>query len=108
MAAELPMKEKRAVGVRRAFDMPMLNLAQRLLVGGTATVGMSLRPVGESYDAAESRRLDKLCKGRSCTIDGPMVLGLTLKDDEERQFEAKAGDRARVSVAGVRLRCEDL
>lgn len=106
MAAELPMKEKRVSGVRRAFDMQTMTAAQRLLLGGTISFSMKLEPIGDAPE--EQQRVDAMCGASPCTIEGPVRFTLGLKNGTQHVVDAASGERARVELVGTRIRCSDL
>lgn len=106
MAAELPMKEKRVAGTRRAFDMQTMTVAQRWLTGGTTSFSMKLEPISDTPE--ERERLSKMCGGSPCTMQGPLRFTLGLKDGTTRVFEALSAERMRVEMVGTRVRCSDL
>lgn len=106
MAAELPMKEKRVAGTVRAFDMQTLNAAQRFLLGGSTYFSFKVEPIERSPE--EDQRIDDMCMGVPCTLEGPLRMTLMLKDGTKYVFEAAAGERARIEYVGTRMRCSDL
>ncbi len=106
MAAELPMKEKKVKGTVRAFDMQTLNVAQRLLTGGSSSFSFKIEPVDHSPEEAE--RISAMCDILPCTMEGPFVLTMALEDGAKHVFEARPGERARLEYAGTRIRCSDL
>ena len=106
MAAELPMKEKRVDGTRRAFDMQTMTVAQRWLIGGSTSFSMKLEPVVDTPE--EEQRLDKMCGASPCTMEGPLRFTLGLKDGTTHIFEARPNERMRVEMVGTRIRCSDL
>lgn len=106
MAAELPMKEKRVAGTRRAFDMQTMTVAQRWLIGGTTSFSMKLEAISDVPE--ERQRIEGMCGGSPCTMEGPLRFTLGLKDGTVHVFEARPGERARVEMVGTRVRCSDL
>lgn len=106
MAAELPMKEKRVADTVRSFDMQTLSVAQRWLTGGSTYFTFKVEPVDKSPE--EEERIDQMCIGLPCTLEGPLRMTLVLKDGSQFVFEAEPGERARIEYVGTRLRCSDL
>ncbi|SFR90608.1 hypothetical protein SAMN05192580_1741 [Sphingomonas jatrophae] len=106
MAAELPMKEKRVDGTRRAFDMQTMTVGQRWLTGGSTFFSMKLEPVDDTPD--EQQRLKTMCPGAACTMEGPLRFTLGLKDGTAHSFVAGPNERMRVEMVGTRIRCSDL
>jgi hypothetical protein len=106
MAAKLPMKEKKVKGTVRAFDMQTLNLAQRLVTGGSSSFSFKIEPV--EYSDEEAERINAMCDVFPCTMEGPFVLTMALQDGSKHVFEARPGERARLEYAGTRIRCSDL
>ncbi|MGN7158248.1 hypothetical protein [Sphingomonas sp. SAFR-052] len=106
MAAELPMKEKRVAGTRRAIDLQMLTAGQRWLTGGSTSFSMRLDPVDDT--PGERERVENMCRSSPCTMEGPLRFTLGLKDGTVRVFDGRAGERMRVEMVGTRIRCSDL
>jgi hypothetical protein len=106
MAAELPMKEKRVAGTRRAFDMQTMTAAQRWLIGGSTFFSMKLEPINDTPE--ERQRMQSMCGGSPCTMEGPFRFTLGLKDGTLHVFEARPAELARVEIVGTRVRCSDL
>lgn len=106
MAADLPMKEKRVAGTKRAFDMQTMTVAQRWLTGGTTSFSMKLEPLTDTPE--EVQRVEAMCAASPCALEGPVRFTLGLKDGTAHAYEARAGERARVEMVGTRIRCADL
>lgn len=106
MAADLPMKEKRVAGTVRAFDMQTLTVAQRWLTGGSTYFTLKVEPIEKTPE--EEQRIDEMCIGVPCTLEGPLRMTLVLKDGSRHVFEAEPAERARIEYVGTRLRCSDL
>lgn len=106
MAAELPMKEKRVEGTRRAFDMQTMTVAQRWLTGGSTSFSMKLEPIDDTPE--ERQRVEKMCGASPCTMEGPLRFTLGLKDGSVHVFEGRLNERMRVEMVGTRVRCSDL
>jgi len=109
MAESLGMAPTRPVSGKAAWQLPTLNLAQRLLVGGTSIVAVQPQQTGEATPA-EDARIENMCqtnrKGVVCDVAGPSALRVRVKEKAAR-IVAEPGERAEVSFAGIRLRCED-
>lgn len=106
MAAELPMKEKRVAGTVRAFDMQSFTAVQRWLLGGTTHFTFKVEPIIDSPE--EDKRIEDMCIGVPCTLEGPLRMTFILKDGSKYVFEAEPGERARIEYVGTRIRCSDL
>ena len=106
MAAELPMKEKKVAGTVRAFDMQTLSSVQRWLVGGSSYWTLKAEPIDDTPE--ERERIENMCSTVPCSLEGPLLLTLGLKDGTLHQFEAKPGERMRLESVGTRIRCADL
>ena len=106
MAAELPMKEKRVSGARRAFDMQTMTVTQRWLIGGTTSFSMKLDPINDTPE--ERQRIESMCGASPCTIEGPLRFTLGLQDGTVHVFEARPSEQARIEMVGTRVRCSDL
>lgn len=109
MAAELGMTSTRPTAGKAAWQLPTLNLAQRLLVGGTSVVAVQPQQTAPSTPADDAR-IEEMCqtnpKGVVCNVAGPAALRVRVKDKTAR-IVAEPGERADVRFAGVHLRCED-
>ena len=100
------MKEKHTEGAVRAFDMQTLTIAQRWLVGGSTYFTLKLEPINDRPE--EEERLENMCATVPCSMEGPFLLTLGLKDGSAHRFEALPGERARIEYIGTRIRCADL
>ena len=107
MAEAMEMKPMKETGVWQLQTLGGLGAA---LFGGTSTMALAVRPVG-NITQEELDRLDKSCeatsKGAFCNIEGPLEFRVkTRKGDATLIAEPK--DRARVEITGTRIRCTDI
>ncbi|WP_156141206.1 hypothetical protein [Sphingomonas sp. 37zxx] len=96
-----------ATGVWRVNTLSGIGPA---LFGGTSTMSISIRPIGDPSYAEATALIEKACEttkgGTRCTIDGPMRVKIGTRKGVA-DLEAKVGDLAEIEIKGVIVLCRD-